>query len=518
MEKQSFFNYLRKPAFGWASFFLLTWLWAAWWMGDAFRVTREYSFFAFDTVLMHGIWQQSYGLLWIIGRALLTLYRWPVIGGLMVALLLTGGSWLVAYCLRLRPDSRWHFLAFIPAIAWMTWVAWIGLNIYYQAEPGRTLGVLFLGVLVCAIDAFIIWTFKGRRTTPRKVTAPSLIGRAGGESLLLLLFLLPFAITHIRHPYQRPYTQMQVQLMNEDWAGIVKTAQDHAELSYRPLAANYAIALIHTGHLADALFEIRMDYDSLYLQSYSGMGDVGSDLYTIDCDYHAGLFRAATHKAVEHLTMMGPTLFSLKHLTRLALLDYDWELARKYLFVLKRAPFESAFVKRYEPMLGNTGAVEADPVFARLRRTEPMTDSFESQYEAPAFLGYTTSLMAGRSMDALTQSLMACLYSKRMPDFLLRCQPLVGTQPPRSIAEGLVTQSLKEPNILKAFPQLQMNAQVYQGFIRSNESAFKDRPANARRLFEQYKGYYPYYYFFGNLKATRKRDDANTTGWKAGVN
>ena len=121
-------------------------------------------------------------------------------------------------------------------------------------------------------------------------------------------------------------------------------------------------------------------------------------------------------------------------------------------------------------------------------------------------------------MDALMQSLMACLYSKRMPDFLMRCQPLVGSQPPRSIAEGLVTQSLKEPNILKAFPQLQMNAQVYQGFIRSNESALKDRPANARRLFEQYKGYYPYYYFFGNLKATRKRDDTNATGWKAGVN
>jgi len=336
--------------------------------------------------------------------------------------------------------------------------------------------------------------------------------------LFLPLLLIPSLVTHFRHPYQLPYMQMQVQLINEDWAGIVNTAQDHAELSYRPLAANYAIALVHTGHLADALFEIRMDYDSLYLQSYSGMSDVGSDLYTIDCDYHAGLFRAATHKAMEHLTMAGPTLFSLKHLTRLALLDHDWELARKYLFVLKRAPFESAFVKRYEPMLGHAEAVEADPVFARLRKTEPMADSFESQYESPAFLGYAATLMAGRSMDALTQSLMACLYSKRMPDFLMRCQPIVGTQPPRSIAEGLVTQSLKEPNILKAFPQLQMNAQVYQGFIRSNEAALKDRPANARRLFNQYKGYYPYYYFFGNLKATRKRDDANTSGWKAGVN
>ena len=32
----------------------------------------------------------------------------------------------------------------------------------------------------------------------------------------------------------------------------------------------------------------------------------------------------------------------------------------------------------------------------------------------------------------------------------------------------------------------------------------KDRPGNAYKLFEKYKGYYPYYYFFGNLKATKK--------------
>ena len=43
-----------------------------------------------------------------------------------------------------------------------------------------------------------------------------------------------------------------------------------------------------------------------------------------------------------------------------------------------------------------------------------------------------------------------------------------------------------------------------------------DREGNARKLFEQYKGYYPYYYFFGNLKATRKSDTKASSS--AGVN
>ena len=312
--------------------------------------------------------------------------------------------------------------------------------------------------------------------------------------------------------------RMQVQLMNEDWQGMVETAHDNDELSYRPLAANYAIALVHTGHLTDAFFDIRLDYDTLYLHSFDGTPDIGTGLYLTDCDYHAGLFRTATHHAIEHLTMHGPTLFSLKHLTRLALLDHDWPLARKYLYILRQTFFEDAFVERYEPMVEHPELVEADPVFRQLRLTEPVADSFESQYQEPVFLGYAATLMAGRSREALMQSLMACLYSKRMPDFLMRTEPLVGSVPPRSIAEGLVTQIVKNPTILQAFPQLQMNVQVYQNFIRNNTEALKDRPANARRLFPEYKGYYPYYYFFGNLKATRKSSDKEHEGSKAGVN
>ena len=500
----------------WLLFFLITWLWASWWMGDSFRVAREYSFFTFCKLLMHGLWQQPFGHLWIVGRALLTLYRWPLLGGLVVALLLSCGSWLVAYCLRLRPDSRWHSLCYIPAIGWMTWVAWMGLDLYYRTEPGRTLGVLFIVFLVCAIDAFVIWTFKGkgRRPTP---SSPLPNGRGWGWVCLFLLFV-PFALTTFRHPYQRPFMRMQVQLLNEDWEGIVETAHANDALSYRPLAANYAIALVHNGHLTDAFFDIRLDYDTLYTHNYGGGSDIGTGLYLTDCDYHAGLFRTATHHAMEHLTMHGPTLFSLKHLTRLALLDYDWPLARKYLMILRQAPFEGAFIERYEPMVEHPELVEADPVFRQLRQTEPVADSFESQYQEPAFLGYAATLMAGRSREALMQSLMACLYSKRMPDFLMRCEPLVGTTPPRTVAEGLVTQVIKNPEILQAFPQLQMNVQVYQNFIRGNAEALKDRPANARRLFQEYKGYYPYYYFFGNLKATRKSSDKEHASSKVGVN
>ena len=503
------------------SFFLLVWLWASWWMGNVFRMAREYSFVAPDDVLMHGLRQQTFGSLWVVGRFLLTLYRWPLVGGLLVALLLTATTGFTAYCLRLRPDSHLRPLAAVPAVAWMSWVAWRGLNLYFQGEPGSALGVLFLGTVVLAVVALVF-----------KKPHPHPLSNGRGESskqrhslfyfsfftLSLFTLLLPALITQFRHPYLRPVTKMEVQMLDEDWRGMIETAHDNAQLSYRPIAAYYAIALVQTGLLTENMFDIRLDYDSLYVKSWSGDPDVGTTYYLADCNFHAGLFRAAAHTAMEQLTMNGPSLHDLKLLARLALLDHDWALARKYLTIISRNPFEGDFVERYGAMVGDSTAVAADPVFARVRLTEPVADSFESFYQSPVFLGYTAVLTAGRSMQALQQSLMANLYSKRMPDFLMRCEALVGTTPPRSIAEGLVTQTAKNPAILQAFPQLQMNVQVFRGFVQNVQPYMKDRARGGIELFDQYHGYYPYYYFFGNLKATRKSDNKEHASRNAGVN
>ena len=205
-----------------AAFLLLTWFWAAWWMGDIGRMAHENSFVTADSTLMHWLWQQPFGVLWIVGRVLLLTYHWPWVGGLLVAVLLTAGSWLVGYCLRL--PQRWRFLQYLPAGVWMTWVAWLGLNVFYQHEPGRPLGVLFLVVLVCAIDAFIIWTFKSRKKRSLSLAPAASKSNIsprfnwgeilGGTLVILLCLAIPMALTHARYPYARPVTRMQVQMQH----------------------------------------------------------------------------------------------------------------------------------------------------------------------------------------------------------------------------------------------------------------------------------------------------------------
>ena len=507
-------------------FFLLSWLWASWWMGDVFRIAYERSFIAADSTLMYFLWQKSFGWLWIIGRALLILYRWTIVGGLLVAVFLTCGSWLLGYCLRL--PKRWRVVQFLPASIWMIWTAKVGLNLFYMNEPGRILVFPFLLLVVCACIAAVIKikTRKSRFSSLTSSSSPSsssIPSRRFVPVLITLLVLVayfaaPMLYLNHRHPYLRPLTKMQVQLLHEDYEGISRTAHENADLSYRQMAGYYALALARLGRLGDQLFDIKLDYDTIHSYGYHHQPTGSLNYHIIDCDYHAGLIRAARHYVVESLSMDGPSLFSLKYMVKISLIEGDWVLARKYIHILRKAPFESDFINKYEPMVGRPDLVQADPEFSAIMATLPPYHTFEQMDPKPGFIGFYAGLRSFNNTETLIWSAMACLYSKRIDSFLLRCKRLKGTPLPRSIAEGLIVAASKEPAILQEFPQLQMGAERYYLFLQAAQPYMYDRERGSEVLFEQYKGYYPYYYFFGNIRSSRKPDDEDEGHHRAGVN
>ena len=119
-------------------------------------------------------------------------------------------------------------------------------------------------------------------------------------------------------------------------------------------------------------------------------------------------------------------------------------------------------------------------------------------------MGYNLMLVEGRSNEALINSLSVCLYTKLMPQFVERLEPLVGTMPPSIIQDGILLAENKNPGISRHFTGLNVRQAQVQSFLQKIQPYMNDRPGHAYELFPRYKGYYPYYYFFGNLKATKK--------------
>mgnify|MGYP006967133466 FL=1 len=498
--------------------FVVLYVWSAWYYGDVLRMARERSFWVADAEQMEFLLSQEYGGLWYIGRMLMMLFRYPWLGGLVFAAMITWSTWCLGYAMRLT--ARWRWIQYLPAGAFLTWIAYEGVNVYFENEAGIIMGIPFCTTVILSIWAMMIASFS-RKKSPAIITVPK--DETPWQNriqliVLLLVFAIPEMLTEVYRPYVRVIAKMNVGVIHNDWQGVIETARDNAELSYRPIAAHYAIALVNTNQICERLYDIRMDYDTLYIHRGDALSSTHAiNLYQEDCDYHAGFVQTCIHHAMERVTMIGPNIHSMHLLTKCALLRGEWEVAKKYLRILSDVPFEKEFVEKYSAYIDNPLLIESDKEMASIRQLEPINDSFENIYPQPAFLGYNSMLTEGRSQRALFNSLAVCMYSKSMPAFMMRTQPLAGTLPPENISDALCLMSSKDPNVMKQFPQLNFRLQKLSSSINEMKPYMKDRAKYAKELFPRYKGYYPYYYFFGNLKATRKspKDQNSST---AGVN
>ena len=498
-------------------FFIITWLWAAWYYGSVFYVSREYSFWVADTRIMEYVLSQPYGVLRYIGRAMLQLYKYPWLGGLLMAVILTVGSWLVGYCMRLR--ASWRAIQYLPALFYMAVVTYLGLDIFFEARTGFIFGIPFAALVILCIWAVIIRSFS-RKPVPAFISLPK--DETPRQNLLqLAVIAVCMAVIIGFDMWQRPYVRVICGLLDmeykQDWNGVQKLARAHSTMSNRPMACSYAISLVQTGLVAERLFEIRMDYDSLYVHGIDGKHNNASSLYVPEGNYYGGFIESSQHACMEQMVVTGPTVRLLKLQIKCALMREEWELADKYLAVLRKVPFENAFCEKYGKMVRHIDLVNADKEMAMIRLTEPIHDSFESQYQQPLFMGYNLMLVEGRSQNALINSLIVCLYTKLMPQFVERLEPLIGSTPPAVIMDGILLAENKNPGISQNFSGFYLRQPQLQSFYQANQPFMKDRAKYAYELFPKYKGYYPYYYFYGNLKATKKGYTSLTSS-SSGVN
>ena len=126
--------------------FLLTYLWAAWYYGDVLRMARERSFWVASTEQMEFLLSQEYGGLWYLGRMMLSLFRFPWLGALPFALMITWSTWCLGYDMRL--SARWRWIQYLPAGAFMGWLSYEGVNLYFENEGGMIMGIPFCVTLL----------------------------------------------------------------------------------------------------------------------------------------------------------------------------------------------------------------------------------------------------------------------------------------------------------------------------------------------------------------------------------
>lgn len=498
-------------------FTLAVWAWAWLYYGSFFQVSREYSFWSTDSRLLEFFLCRPYAPIRYVGRLLLTLFHYSWLGAALVAILLGSGSVLLGYVLHL--PARWRALQFVPALVYMAVLTELGLDAFFETETGFILGIPFVVYVLLAVLALVMGVLQ-RRPLPhmwRPTEEESVRTNWMQMGVMTLAFAGIVAFDQMQRPYVRTICRMMLYSYEQDWDGVQRVARANAEQSNRIMATYYAAALVHTNQIGDRVYDIRMEYDTLRLHGMDGSQNTGLNMYLQEGNYHGGLIETCYHSAMEQMVMEGPNLRLLKLMTKCALMRSEWELARKYLRILSTAPFEGAFCQKYGAMVGNSALVDADKEMVKLRDLEPVMDSFENQHQNPTFMGYYLNLSMGRTMAAWNNSMAVCLYTKLMPQFASRLQPYIGKTLPENFADGALLASNQFPEIIDAFPSLKWRASQLDAYTASIKPYMSDRPKYGPLLFPSQKGYYPHYYFFGNLRAT-KPGYTGQKQWSSGVN
>lgn len=460
------------------------WLFAAWLYGDVFYMAAQYSFFSFEEEAMRFVYAQPGGWFYGLGRFLLESFRVPGVGGFVWALLLTGSVCLFKWGANLRGKGEW--VATLPACLVVFGFLHRGLNLYYQAEPAWVFLVplaVFGGAGLLALCRLL----GGKRgAQPR--------GDAFSCGVAMVLFLSLFAYAWWGKENERLTASLQRDYMHQDWQAMQQTARKASQPT-RAVAAYHAIALVQTGRLMNHWLDIPYQYPDLGLKDWGGLPDDGSDLYYAEACLSAGLVYSAYHQAMERMVIDGPTYYTLKQLTLCALLNGEYALANKYLYLLSQTPFEKEFVQQYSAMVAHPERVLADSFFRRILDMTPMTDSFEQAYRAPLFIGYNVQTNQVRSASALEASLVACLYAKRLSAVVQRAQAYRGKPLPAIVEQALALYALEHPEVLSYFPVSPQVVQEVHDFVAQYVS---HPPKDIETLRQAYGHFYPFYYYFQN--------------------
>lgn len=502
--------------------FLLLAIFCGFIYGDVFHQIALQDFVCSDAEAMTFVRRMTYGNLYWAARYVLLIFKNQWLGGLFMAAVLTLSAWLFD---RLIPASMsvLRGLGFLPAFVLLVYMVSRGYNLFLRCEIS-TFVIQFMALFLVSLIVGAVGYFLNRRKSndaSQSFTVSMIVGL--GLPFILFCGLTSYALRYGENVRISCRMQNIMASPEPDWDAMSEAALSCRQPS-RSVAALYVISLVQQNQLLDRVFDIPYNYPKLELDNIGG-DDEGIN-YIADCNLYAGMPNAAYHTSMENHVMIGPRLNAYKRMAICAILNDEPELARRYLNLISKVPFEQEFIDFYTPYVGQPDQLTKNPVFAKILELYPREDKFEQNYRQPIFLGYNVGLLSG-SDATLKTSVATCMYSKDLNNLLLRTnflQQKVQTLP-LTVQQSIAVASLNREGLLDKYPSCKANMALMSSlrsfvsdakpFLDRQKQAANDDEKNeiraemAEALRENWLGSYYYYYYCGNIDQTVKKTESH---------
>ena len=359
---------------------------------------------------------------------LITGVLYPLIGfyGLLATLLMGVLIWRIPFTSRLSPLTSRIIGSVVAALSIAFWplfcynyvfcqtgiqhIWWTGLPLF---TTNVELPNYYIPYYVLVASLLFLAVMYGRWTDDVRHQ------KSGIVWLLVHVALVAMAGFSIQHFWYKDHNfhkefRMQQCLENQDWEGVLAQEVADEEEPTRAIIMMRNLALFRLGRQGDEMFH--------YLDGSKPcdspvpirmMQVAGYSMY-----YNYGLANFCHRWCLEQGVEFGFRAEYLKYLMRCALVNGEWQEARKYASLLKHTRYHKAWAEKYERFIGHPELVKADAEFSPIVRLMTSSDVLGNDMMlAEDFI--MRRFLNSSSNDKLykEQQLLAALWIKDIPTF-----------------------------------------------------------------------------------------------------
>ncbi|MCD8386578.1 MAG: DUF6057 family protein [Bacteroidales bacterium] len=320
------------------------------------------------------------------------------------------------------------------------------------------------------------------------------------SSAAMAIALVLVVVFKMDDPNFRATIAMDRALQDGDWQKAADIARDMPAEPTRLNVLLCDIALMRLGTAGDVMFTYPIGSAPYQSPRYHmTMRDAG----TMMLNYHFGRIYNTYRWGVEYMVEYGKKSEYFKYMAKTALINGEYELARKYLSTLAQTRYHREWAEKYLAYADNPRMVEQDPEMRQIKPLSYFRDHLGG--DGAKVEGYLVPMVAGLrggSPELLEASMQCNLILRNLDAFMKRFLSNYTNydRVPTHYQEAVLLWSLL--NQKAAFKHVHIDPAIkkrFDNFVRLNDS-LKNLPPEeaAARCKDTFGNTYWYYFFYVN--------------------
>ena len=285
---------------------------------------------------------------------------------------------------------------------------------------------------------------------------------------------------------------------NQDWGGIVREATNLQDEPTRSIVMMKNLALFRLGRLGNDAFRYRQGAKASNTPIDIRMTQVvGRDIY-----YYYGQLNYCHRWCLEDGVEYGWRAVYLKYMTRCSLMDEEYEVAQKYINILKHTRYHKAWAEQQEQYLHQREKMQASKEYGPLFHLRDFRDMLGSDNGLVEYF-LMHLLVNVETEDPVMQDLVlfAALWTKDIATFWPRFNKYAilhrGELMPRHYQEAAFLYGNLEHHVdISQMPFDKQVVQDYQNFMALAQRCKGKTEAEMRPIFYPQFGHTFYYDYF----------------------